>query len=141
MRKKVLVSLAGSAIEWYDFFIYAAAAALVFNELFFPSVDPLAGTLLAFSTFAVGFLIRPVGAAVFGHFGDRFGRKPTLVVAMLLMGGATTAIGLLPSARSRAIASRSSSTIIRKSLSEAILTTFSSPIPRAIAALTTELWA
>jgi MFS family permease len=96
MRKKVLVSLAGSAIEWYDFFIYAAAAALVFNELFFPSVDPLAGTLLAFSTFAVGFLIRPVGAAVFGHFGDRFGRKPTLVVAMLLMGGATTAIGLLP---------------------------------------------
>jgi MFS transporter, MHS family, shikimate and dehydroshikimate transport protein len=96
MRQPVLVSLAGSAIEWYDFFIYASASALVFNKLFFPSVDAVAGTLLAFSTFAVGFLIRPVGAAVFGHWGDRFGRKPTLVVAMMTMGVATTAIGLLP---------------------------------------------
>jgi MHS family shikimate/dehydroshikimate transporter-like MFS transporter len=96
MKKIVLVSMAGSAIEWYDFFVYAAAAALVFNKLFFPSVDPVSGTLLAFSTFAVGFLVRPIGAAIFGHFGDRFGRKPTLVAAMLLMGVATTAIGLLP---------------------------------------------
>jgi MHS family shikimate/dehydroshikimate transporter-like MFS transporter len=96
MSKPVLVSLAGSAIEWYDFFIYASASALVFNKLFFPSVDAVAGTLLAFSTFAVGFLIRPLGAAVFGHWGDRVGRKPTLVVAMITMGAATTAIGLLP---------------------------------------------
>ena len=96
MRKPMLVSVAGSAIEWYDFFIYASASALVFNKLFFPSVDAVAGTLLAFSTFAVGFLIRPLGAAVFGHWGDRFGRKPTLVVAMMTMGAATTAIGMLP---------------------------------------------
>ncbi|MET7989679.1 MFS transporter [Amycolatopsis sp. NPDC005232] len=97
MRKNILVSVAGSAIEWYDFFIYASASALVLNKLFFPSVDSVAGTLLAFSTFAVGFLIRPVGAAVFGHFGDKFGRKPALVTAMMIMGAATTAIGLLPS--------------------------------------------
>lgn len=96
MRRIVTVSLAGSAIEWYDFFIYASASALVFNKLFFPTADASAGTLLAFSTFAVGFLIRPIGAAVFGHFGDKFGRKSTLVVAMILMGAATTAIGLLP---------------------------------------------
>ncbi len=96
MRKVVLISLAGSTIEWYDFFIYGTAAALVFNQLFFPSFLPLAGTLLAFSTFAVGFVIRPVGAVIFGHLGDKFGRKPALVTAMLTMGVATTAIGLLP---------------------------------------------
>ncbi|MFC4943116.1 MFS transporter [Pseudonocardia sp. GCM10023141] len=96
MRKPVLVSLAGSTIEWYDFFVYGSAAALVFNKLFFPVVDSAAGTLLAFSTFAVGFLIRPVGAALFGNWGDRVGRKPALITAMLLMGAATTAIGLLP---------------------------------------------
>ncbi|ODU07506.1 MAG: hypothetical protein ABS81_01575 [Pseudonocardia sp. SCN 72-86] len=96
MRRIATVALAGSAIEWYDFFIYAAASALVFNKLFFPAVDGAAATLLAFSTFAVGFLVRPVGAAIFGHFGDRFGRKRTLVVAMMLMGVATLAIGLLP---------------------------------------------
>jgi len=96
LRKNIFVSVAGSAIEWYDFFIYASASALVLNKLFFPSVDSVAGTLLAFTTFAVGFLIRPVGAAVFGHFGDKFGRKPTLVTAMMIMGAATTAIGLLP---------------------------------------------
>jgi MFS transporter, MHS family, shikimate and dehydroshikimate transport protein len=96
MRKNVLVSLAGSAIEWYDFSIYASAAALAFNKLFFSSVNPVVGTLLAFSTFAVGFLVRPLGAVVFGHFGDRFGRKGTLIVAMMTMGLATTAVGLLP---------------------------------------------
>lgn len=96
MKKVVLISLAGSTIEWYDFFIYGAAAALVFNQLFFPSFVPLTGTLLAFSTFAVGFLVRPLGAVIFGHFGDKFGRKPALVTAMLTMGVATTAIGLLP---------------------------------------------
>jgi hypothetical protein len=96
LRRCVLVGLAGSTIEWYDFFIYAAATALVFTKLFFPGADPLAGTLLAFSTFAVGFLMRPIGAAVFGHVGDRIGRKPALVSAMVAMGVATTAIGLLP---------------------------------------------
>ncbi|MFI5615092.1 MFS transporter [Amycolatopsis sp. NPDC051903] len=96
LRRSVLVSLAGSAIEWYDFFVYASATALVFTKLFFPATDPFAGTLLAFSTFAVGFVVRPVGAALFGHFGDRVGRKPALVTAMLTMGIATTAVGLLP---------------------------------------------
>jgi MHS family shikimate/dehydroshikimate transporter-like MFS transporter len=96
MRRKVAVSVAGSAIEWYDFFIYATASALILNKLFFPEYSDSAGTLLALSTFAVGFLVRPLGAAIFGHFGDRFGRKPTLVAAMILMGVATAAIGLLP---------------------------------------------
>ncbi|MEV8610781.1 MFS transporter [Amycolatopsis sp. NPDC051373] len=96
LRRSVLVSLAGSAIEWYDFFVYASATALVFGKIFFPASDPLAGTLLAFSTFAVGFVVRPVGAALFGHFGDRVGRKPALVTAMLTMGLATTAVGLVP---------------------------------------------
>jgi metabolite-proton symporter len=96
MAKVVAVSVAGSTIEWYDFFVYGSAAALVFNQLFFPRVDPLSGTLLSLSTFAVGFLVRPLGAALFGHWGDRVGRKPALVVAMMLMGIATTAIGLLP---------------------------------------------
>lgn len=96
MRKKVIVAVAGSAIEWYDFFIYATASALVLNKLFFPAFSSSAGLLLSLSTFAVGFLVRPFGAALFGHFGDRYGRKPTLVAAMMLMGAATTAIGLLP---------------------------------------------
>jgi MHS family shikimate/dehydroshikimate transporter-like MFS transporter len=96
MRKKVAVAVAGSAIEWYDFFIYATASALVLNKLFFPEFSDSAGTLLSLSTFAVGFVVRPFGAALFGHFGDRFGRKPTLVAAMMLMGAATTAIGFLP---------------------------------------------
>src|SRR3954453_3302648 len=96
LRKNIFVSVAGSAIEWYDFFIYATASALVLNKLFFPTFSNSAGILLSLSTFPVGFLVRPVGAALFGHFGDRFGRKPTLVAAMMLMGAATTAIGFLP---------------------------------------------
>ncbi|MFI5706440.1 MFS transporter [Kribbella sp. NPDC051620] len=100
MRKKVAVAVAGSAIEWYDFFIYATASALVLNKLFFPEFSDSAGTLLSLSTFAVGFVVRPFGAALFGHFGDRFGRKPTLVAAMMLMGAATTAIGFLPTYKS-----------------------------------------
>ncbi|WP_307716594.1 MFS transporter [Streptomyces sp. V4I23] len=91
-----MVSSAGSAIEWFDFFIYGTAAALVFNKLFFPQADPLVGTLLAFTTFAIGFVARPLGGVVFGHFGDRVGRKPALVTALLIMGGSTTLIGLLP---------------------------------------------
>ncbi|WP_371650560.1 MULTISPECIES: MFS transporter [unclassified Streptomyces] len=92
----VAASLIGTTIEWYDFFLYGSAAALVFNKLFFPGSDPLVGTLLSFLTYAVGFAARPIGALVFGHFGDRVGRKKLLVLSLLLMGGATFAIGLLP---------------------------------------------
>ncbi len=86
----------GTSLEWYDFFIYGTAAALVFNELFFPTFEPLVGTLLAFATYAVGFVARPLGGVVFGHYGDRLSRKQVLVVTLLLMGLATFAIGLLP---------------------------------------------
>lgn len=96
LAKIITVSSAGSAIEWYDFFIYSTAAALIFNKLFFPSSTPLTGTLLAFSTFAVGFAARPLGGVIFGHFGDKIGRKKALVTALFLMGGSTTLIGLLP---------------------------------------------
>lgn len=89
---------AGAAIEWYDFFIYGTAAALVFPKLFFPAdLPPFIAQIAAFSTFAVGFIARPIGGMVFGHFGDLHGRKQALVVAMLVMGAATTLIGLLPS--------------------------------------------
>ncbi|GLZ38263.1 MFS transporter [Actinokineospora sp. NBRC 105648] len=89
-------SLIGTTIEWYDFFLYTSAAALVFNKLFFPNADPLTGTLLAFLTYAIGFLARPVGGLVFGHFGDKIGRKRLLVLSLVLMGGSTFAMGLLP---------------------------------------------
>jgi metabolite-proton symporter len=94
--KVVGASFIGTTIEWYDFFLYGAAAALVFNVLFFPTADPLTGTLLAFITYAVGFVARPLGGIVFGHYGDRIGRKNLLVVSLVLMGLATFAIGLLP---------------------------------------------
>ncbi|WP_340560378.1 MFS transporter [Streptomyces sp. GSL17-111] len=96
LKRIVAASLIGTTIEWYDFFLYGAAAALVFNQLFFPDSDPLVGTLLAFLTYAIGFVARPIGALVFGHYGDRLGRKKLLVLSLLLMGGATFAIGLLP---------------------------------------------
>lgn len=96
LRRIVAASLIGTTIEWYDFFLYGSAAALVFNKLFFPDSDPLVGTLLSFLTYAVGFAARPVGALVFGHYGDRLGRKKLLILSLLLMGGATCAIGLLP---------------------------------------------
>ncbi|KOT92151.1 MFS transporter [Streptomyces sp. NRRL F-5755] len=89
-------SLIGTTIEWYDFFLYGSAAALVFNTLFFPAADPLVGTLIAFITYAVGFAARPLGGVVFGHFGDKIGRKKLLVISLLMMGGATFAMGLLP---------------------------------------------
>ncbi|MFD9593011.1 MFS transporter [Kitasatospora sp. NPDC059973] len=94
--KVVGASLIGTTIEWYDYFLYGTAAALVFGKVFFPASDPLTGTLLAFLTYAIGFAARPLGALVFGHFGDRVGRKRLLVVSLLLMGGSTTLIGLLP---------------------------------------------
>jgi metabolite-proton symporter len=94
--KVVFASLVGTAVEWYDFFLYGSAAALVFGTLFFPSSDPVTGTLLAFGTYALGFVARPLGGIVFGHFGDRVGRKKMLVVSLMVMGVATVAIGLLP---------------------------------------------
>ncbi|MET9471219.1 MULTISPECIES: MFS transporter [unclassified Streptomyces] len=96
LKRIVAASLIGTTIEWYDFFLYGSAAALVFPKLFFPESDPLVGTLLSFLTYAVGFAARPLGALVFGHYGDRLGRKKLLVLSLLLMGGATFAIGLLP---------------------------------------------
>src|ERR1700752_2679510 len=96
IRPVVVASFIGTTIEWYDFFLYGTAAALVFNRLFFPTVDPLIGTLSAFGTFAVGFLARPLGGIVFRHFGDRVGRKSMLVYSLVIMGVATFLIGLLP---------------------------------------------
>jgi metabolite-proton symporter len=96
IRKVVVASLIGTSLEWYDFFLYGSAAALVFNKLFFPDADPLTGTLLAFATSATGFIARPIGGIVFGHYGDKVGRKNVLVVTLLVMGIATFLIGLLP---------------------------------------------
>lgn len=96
MRKIVTSSVVGTAVEWYDFLIYGTAAALVFNKLFFPSVDPAIGTIAAFGTYAVGFLARPLGAAIFGHYGDRLGRKAMLSLTIIIMGLGTFLIGLLP---------------------------------------------
>jgi metabolite-proton symporter len=92
----IAASLVGTSLEWYDFFLYTTASAVVFNKLFFPQFDPLVGTLLAFTTAAVGFVARPLGGIVFGHFGDTHGRKAVLVVTLVLMGGATFLIGALP---------------------------------------------
>src|SRR2546421_7926849 len=94
--KVAAASLIGTSIEWYDFFLYGTAAALVFNKLFFPTFAPLTGTMAAFATYAVGFAARPVGGIVFGHYGDKLGRKTMLYLTLLIMGVATTAIGLLP---------------------------------------------
>jgi metabolite-proton symporter len=96
MRRAVVSSAAGTTIEWYDFFLYGVAAALVFPQKFFPGSDPYVGTLLAFSTYFVGFVARPVGAVLFGHYGDRVGRKTALIATLVLMGGATVGIGLVP---------------------------------------------
>ena len=96
VARVVLASFIGTTIEWYDFFLYGTAAALVFNQVFFPELDPIAGTMAAFATYAVGFFARPVGGIVFGHFGDRMGRKSMLVTTLMLMGMATFLIGLLP---------------------------------------------
>jgi MFS transporter, MHS family, shikimate and dehydroshikimate transport protein len=103
-RRVALATLIGTSIEWYDFFVYGAAAALVFGKLFFPTASPLTGTLLALSTFGVGFIARPVGGVVFAHFGDRIGRKSMLVLSVLLMGGGTFLVGLLPTAETIGVA-------------------------------------
>src|SRR5499427_3169576 len=96
LRRVVLASAIGSALEWYDYFIYGTAAALIFGELFFPKLDPTSATLAAFASFGVGFVARPFGGLVFGHLGDRIGRKPVLVITLLLVGAGTFLIGLLP---------------------------------------------
>ncbi|GLW57982.1 MFS transporter [Kitasatospora phosalacinea] len=104
LRRVVAASLIGTTIEWYDYFLYGSAAALVFGRVFFPEADPLTGTLLSFLTYAIGFAARPLGALVFGHYGDRIGRKKLLVLSLLLMGGATALIGCVPSYASIGVA-------------------------------------
>src|SRR5215472_1619511 len=89
-------SMIGTTLEWYDFTIYNTMAALIFNRVFFPSVDPLTGILLAFSTYAVGYISRPLGGVVFGHLGDQLGRRAVLVLTLALMGATTGAMGLFP---------------------------------------------
>jgi metabolite-proton symporter len=96
LRKAVIAATIGTTIEWYDFFIYGTAAGLVFPKLFFPNSDPLVGTLAAFSTYFIGFVGRPIGAAIFGHYGDRIGRKATLIATLLLMGIATFLVAFVP---------------------------------------------
>src|SRR5438270_7044791 len=103
-RTLLLSSSIGTIIEWYDFFVFASAAALVFDRTFFPRVDPRSGVLLALMTYAVGFATRPLGGAVFGILGDRFGRKRALVWSLMLMGVATVGVGLIPSYDSIGIA-------------------------------------
>jgi len=95
-NRVILASFIGTTIEWYDFFLYGTAAALVFNKLFFPTIEPHAGTMAAFATYAVGFFARPFGGVIFGHFGDRLGRKSMLVTTLMMMGVATALIGVLP---------------------------------------------
>lgn len=92
-----MASLMGTTIEWYDYFLYGTAAALIFNKIFFPDIDPVTGTLAAFATYAVGFFARPFGGIVFGHFGDRLGRKSMLLITLFMMGIPTIIIGLIPS--------------------------------------------
>ena len=104
MRRVALTSLAGTSIEWYDFFLYATAAAVIYPIAFFPQEDPTTALLISFSSLAVGFLARPLGGVVFGHFGDRIGRKRTLVVALMMMGITTTLIGFLPTYASIGVA-------------------------------------
>src|SRR5690349_4940578 len=94
--RAIIASAVGTSIEWYDFFLYGVAAALVFPQKYFPQSDPFVGTLLSFSTYFVGFAARPLGAAIFGHFGDRRGRKASLIATLAMMGVSTMAIGLIP---------------------------------------------
>src|SRR5580704_4063529 len=96
LGRVIFASLIGTTIEWYDFFLYGTAAALVFNKIFFPTLDPILGTMAAFATYGVGFIGRPMGGIVFGHFGDRIGRKSMLLVTLLMMGIPSMVIGLIP---------------------------------------------
>ncbi|MGH3320543.1 MAG: MFS transporter, partial [Streptosporangiaceae bacterium] len=96
LRRAVIASTVGTSIEWYDFFLYGTMAGLVFPKLFFPNASPTAGVLESFATFFVGFIARPIGAAIFGHYGDRIGRKAMLIATLLTMGIGTFLIGVMP---------------------------------------------
>src|SRR5262249_45624252 len=96
LRRAIVASTVGTTIEWYDFFLYSTVTGLVFAKLYFPGSDPLVGTLNAFAIYAVGFVARPIGAAIFGHWGDRLGRKSALIATLMLMGIATFLVGLVP---------------------------------------------
>lgn len=96
LSRVVGASLIGSTIEWYDFFLYGVVAGIVFNKLYFPVEDPIVSTLLAYATFAVGFVARPIGGIIFGHFGDKIGRKSMLITSLGIMGGSTVLIALIP---------------------------------------------
>src|SRR6516162_4972666 len=96
LRRAVIASTVGTTIEWYDFLLYSVVTGLVFGKLFFPASEPLVGVLQAFAVYAVGFLARPIGAAIFGHYGDRIGRKAVLIATLLITGFATFAVGLVP---------------------------------------------
>src|SRR5579864_1223362 len=96
VARVAIASFVGTTIEWYDFFLYGTAAALVFNKLFFPTFDPRVGRIAAFGTYTAGFLARPLGGVICGHYGDRIGRKSMLILTLLIMGLATFAIGLVP---------------------------------------------
>src|SRR6187431_2956199 len=113
LRRAVIASTIGTAIEWYDFFLYSTVTGLVFAKLFFPHSDPLVGTLEAFAIYAVGFVARPIGAAIFGHYGDRIGRKATLITTLLLMGIGSTLIGVLPGYAAIGIAAPILLTVLR----------------------------
>src|SRR5215831_15569797 len=96
LRRALIASTVGTTIEWYDFLLYGTVSALVFGPLFFPKSDPLMGVLQSFAVFFIGFVGRPIGAAIFGHWGDRIGRKATLIATLLITGVATVAVGLVP---------------------------------------------
>src|ERR1700739_4309549 len=96
LRRAVIASTVGTTIEWYDFLIYSTVTGLVFNKVYFPGSDPWIGTLQAFGVYFIGFVARPIGAVIFGHFRDRIGRQATLMVTLLMTGIATAAVGLLP---------------------------------------------
>src|ERR1700712_4735160 len=93
IRRVSIASAVGATLEWYDFFIFGSAAALVFNKLFFPHIDPVAGTIASLASFAIGFIARPVGGIVFGHYGDKIGRRAMLVISLLMMGSVTFLTG------------------------------------------------
>lgn len=113
LRRVILASFIGTAIEWYDYFLYGTAAALVFNELFFPTFDPAAGTMASFALYSVGFFARPLGGVVFGHFGDRIGRRSMLVVTLVLMGVSTFLVGTLPTYASIGVAAPTLLAVLR----------------------------
>src|SRR5215469_8267159 len=113
LRKAVIAATVGTTIEWYDFFIYGTAAGLIFGKLYFPNEEPLAATLAAFGTYFIGFIGRPIGAAIFGHYGDRIGRKGTLIATLLGMGIATCLIAFVPGYASIGIWGAVSLTVLR----------------------------